>query len=573
MRKLLTLLFMLLILFFAVDAAAFASSPLVEREVAVKDVLKRVSPSIVKVVAENHKRYVASGIAIAPDRVISSLMVIRQPYQKIYIMTVTGDVYPARVLGKDTGTSLLLLDIGKKVLTPIPHAKQYEAGDWVGMVGVFYRRFPAIYQGIVSSVSDDQLIVNGPVTPGSPGGAVVNRKGELMGVIRGGYGYTFTPDYIYKDHSTEFTVRSPRNLQRDLCYSIPAAKVRDYAVELEKYGKVRRGWLGVTLAPQSGNEPLTVVNVSKYSPAEKAGIRKGDKLLKIKGETVRNNADVIRLVKSLKPGQTARFELLRGKKKETVLAVVGEFEDRFHRNFSTSPNRNLFVIPEMGESLPKLEDFVFNLSGSRTLGVDVVAITPELARKFKVKEGSGLMISKVHENTAAHKAGFQIADVIVRVGDKEIKKNADLRVVLKEMKNDTSLPVQVYRKGTLKKINVVPDRNTKRFLGIMDRFIDRMKDVQMGIYDENRLRIEALEKYRKKHSQVPRTPRQVTKAGKTAAAKPVTEAESLKDIELKKYKKELEQMRKEQEKLRKEMEKMRKLIEASEKKETQKKKE
>lgn len=566
MRKIITLLFMLLILFFAVDAVA----PNVERGGTVKDVLKNVSPSIVKVVAENHKRYVASGIAIAPNRVISSLMVIRQPYQKIYITTVTGDVYPAKVLGKDRNTSLLLLGTGKKVLTPISHARQYEVGDWAGLVGVFYRKFPAIYQGIISSVSDEELIVNGPVTPGSPGGAVVNRNGELMGVIRGGFGYTYTPDYIYKDHSTEFTIRSSRNRQRDLCYSIPVSKVREYAVELEKYGKVRRGWLGVALAPRFGNEPLTIESVSKNSPAEKAGIRKGDKLLKIKDEPVRNRKDVVRMVKSLKPGQKARFEILRGQKKKTVLAVAGELKDQVQWQFATSPGRSLFVIPEREDSLPRLENFVFNLSGARTLGVDVMSITPELARNFKIKEGSGLMISKIYENTAAHKAGFQPADVIVKVGNKAIRQNADLRVILKELKKNEPMQVQVYRKGALKKITVVPDTNTKRFLGVMDRVMNKMKDIQLSIDDENRVRVEEIEKFRKKYIAEPRSIKKRDTG--LPPVRPVKEVKSPKDIELQKYKKELEHMKKEQEKLKKDLEKMRILIEASEKKEKQKKK-
>lgn len=566
MRKLLTILFMLLLLFFAVSAA----SPLVEKESAVKDVLKYVSPSIVKVVAENHKRYVASGIALAPDRVISSLRVIRQPYRKIYITTVTGDIYPARVLGKDGDTSLLLLDIGKKVLTPIPQAKSAEVGDWAGMVGVFYRKFPAIYQGIVSSVSDNELIINGPVTPGSPGGAVVNRKGELMGVIRGGFGYAFTPDYIYKDYSTEFTIRSSRNRQRDLCYSIPASKVKAYAVELEKYGKVRRGWLGATLAPHYGTEALIIDSVSKGSPAETAGIRKGDKLLKIKGEPVRDGRDVVRLVKSLKPGQKVRIELLRGQKRESVIAVVGELKDRLQWQFPTSPGRDLFMIPERGESLPRLENFVFNLSGARTLGVEVVDITPELARKFNVKDGNGLMISRVYQDTAAHKAGFQPADIIVKIGDKAIRKNSDLRVILKELKNDEPLEVQVYRKGTLKTINVVPDMNTKRFLGVMDRVLEKMRAIQGSIDGESRMRVEEAEGLRKTYTGKPRPVKEINT--ETAAVTSVKEPESPKDIELKKYKEELERMKKEQEKLKKEMEKMRKFIEASAKKEKQKKK-
>jgi hypothetical protein len=64
------------------------------------------------------------------------------------------------------------------------------------------------------------------------------------------------------------------------------------------------------------------------------------------------------------------------------------------------------VIPEVGESLPTMQNYVLSFSGSRTLGFDVMAITPELAEKFNVKERSGLMISKVYKDTAAKKAGF-----------------------------------------------------------------------------------------------------------------------------------------------------------------------
>jgi serine protease Do len=549
MRRFLTILLVLLILIFAVSVKIDAQSTAIERENVVKRILEKVSPSIVKVVAENHKQHIASGVAIAPDRVISTLLVVREPYQRIFILTVDGKTYPARVLGKDNETSLLLLDIGQKALKPLSQAKQSEAGDWAALVGVFYRKFPAIYQGIISSVSDEELIVNGPVTPGSPGGAIINKKGELMGIIRGGFGYALSPDYIYKDHVAEFSIRSTRNRQRDLCYSIPITKVNAYAKDLEKFGKVQHGWLGVSLDEEYAPDNLIIGTIAKNSPAEKAGLRRGDKLLSIEGKPIHGSRDVIRMVKALKPGQKTRIEFQRGVTRKSTMAVIGEFKERFQWSFATAPGENLFIVPEMGEPLPRLENFVFSISGARTLGVDVVAMTPELAREFHVKEGNGLMISKVYKDTAADKAGIQPADIIVKIGDRDIKRSADMRTALRDLQNNDPLLLYVYRKGDLRKITVIPDDNTKRFFGVFDRIINKIQNFQVNIDESSRAKVNQ------------------------ARTQRVSEAnEGIETDELKRYKEELERMKKEQQRLKDELEQMRKRIEAAEKN-TEKKKE
>jgi serine protease Do len=562
-----------------------AADTISQAEKEVKGVLKKVSPSIVKVVAENHKRYVATGIAIAPNHIISSMMVTRHPYEEIYIKTFKGDEYPAKVLGKDRETALILMEIDKKALTPIRTAKGVEVGDWTALVGVFYKRFPSIYQGIVSSVSDEELILNAPVAPGSSGGAVVNKKGELMGVIRGRFGFAYSSDYIYKDHSAELFFRSPRSRNKDLCYAVPAAKVTTIASDLEKYGKVRQGWLGVSLAYRTENDIPVVRWVSKNSPAEKAGIRKGDKILKIDGESVKNREDVVRIVKTFKPGQKTKIELLRENVKKSVIVIMGDTKGwSYNWHFYSSPNERLFVIPEMSGTLPKVENYVFRISGSRTLGVDVISITPELAKKFNVEEKSGLMISKVYKDTAAEKAGFQVADIIVRAGGIKMKQITDLRRALNEMEENESIAIEIYRNGKLKKIKVAPDRSGETFFGVFDRVKDKLRNIRIKIDDENRLRIEEAERLRKernklhelrkkyakeaqliKERELKRYKEEIEKMKKSRAGE-VKEAEVLKEKELEKYREEMERMKKMQEELKKEMEKMRQLIEIEKKK-------
>jgi serine protease Do len=586
MRKIIPLITIILVLFFTMGTLSAADADTISQtENDVKGVLKKVSPSIVKVVSENHKRYIATGIAIAPNHIISSLMVIRHPYEEIYIKTVKGDEYPAKVLGKDRHSSLILLEIDKKALTPIRLARGIEVGDWAALVGVFYRRFPSIYQGLVSSVSDEELILNAPVAPGSSGGAVVNKKGELMGAIRGRFGFTYSPDYIYKDHSAELFFRSPRSRNKDLCYAVPVSRVMTIADDLEKYGEIKRGWLGLSLTTRTEENIPEVSRVSKNSPAEKAGIRKGDKILKIDGKSVKNHTDVIKVVKTLKPGQRTKIELLRDNVKKSVIVVVANAKGwQYNWDIYSSPGKKMVVIPEISGRLPKVENYVFQFYGSRTLGVDVMSITPELAEKFNVKEKSGLMISKVYKDTAADKAGFQAADIIVRAGEIKTKQITDLRRALNGMKNDESIAIEIYRNGTLKKIKVVPDRSGETFFGVFDRVKDKLKDIRIKIDDENRLRFEEAERLRKERSkmyelreryareaqlikerELKKYKEELEKIKKTRERQ-VNEATVRKEKELKNYKEEIERMKKVQEELRKEVEKMRKLIEMEKKK-------
>jgi serine protease Do len=529
----------------ASTAGAAAAFPPPETDV--KGLLKAVSPSIVKVTAENHKRYIATGIAIAPELVVSNLMVTRYPYNRLYVSTVDGKEYSAEVLGKDSETSLLLLKIGKKALTPMRKAKSAEVGDWTALVGVFYRRFPAIYQGIVSSVSDNQLIVNAPVAPGSSGGAVVNKKGELIGVIRGRFGYTFSPDYIYKDHSTEFSIRSSRSRDKDLCYAVPVPRLMSVAGDLEKYGKVRRGWLGVSLDAANIAGVPVISEVAAGSPAEKAGVRPGDIILGIGGKTARTGSEAARLVRALKPGQKTKIEFLRNKIKNSAVAVIGESTGPVLRHFSISPGRNLVVIPEMSGDLPSIQNYTFTFTGSRSMGVDVMIMTRELAGKFNVKEGTGLMVSRVYKDTAAAKAGLEPADVIVKANGKEVKRLADLRKALGGLQDEGPVNLEIYRKGKLKKISLVPDKSVYSVFGMFDKLKDKMREIRVKVDDENRL---TTEEARKKYAR---------------------EVELIRERELQKYKREVERMKREQEALKKRMERMMKIIEEKEKTKEKKK--
>lgn len=479
MKKILFWILILLMAFFTVEAA----DGIADLENQVKGVLRKISPSLVKVVAENDKKYVATGIAVDADYVLTSALITRSHYRKIYLETGKGETYPATLVGKDNQTGLTLLKLDKKVLTPVRATGKVGIGDWVALAGVFYNQFPSIYQGIVSSVSTEDLILNAPVAPGSAGGAVLNRNGELIGVIRGSFNFAFSPDYTFRDYSGELVVRNAKSGE-NLCYAVPSEKVMIISDALKKYGRIRRGWLGVKV-----DDGARVESVSPGAPAEIAGLEKGDEIRTVNGEMVRSAEDLVKSVRSLSPGARIKVSILRDGKNRILEAQVGELKSedildsgiRSHLPVSDFPPD----LPPTGDApefierdrhFPQVEKFIFQLTGSRQLGTDVVEMTPELAVKFKVKEGHGLMISRILERSAAQKAGLQVGDILVRANGDPIETIDHLRNVLRALQDKEAIRIDYYRDGLVKKIAVVPDKKEDRHWEEVDRVISRMKN-------------------------------------------------------------------------------------------------
>ncbi len=471
MKKIVIIIFIMFLVLHSLEATSptVSTETIAGFEKEVKGVLSKVSPSIVKVISQNHRKYVATGIVYDKEHIVTSMVLTRYPYNHIYVRTDKGQEYPAQVVGKDKGTSLLVLKIGKNSLTPIKQTQSFETGDWIALVGSFYKKFPAIQQGILSSSSEDGVILNAPVAPGASGGAVVNKKGELIGVIRGRFGYAMEPDMTFKDHSSEVLVRSPRNKSKELCFAVPTAKVKRIVDDLITYGEIKRGWLGVSIIATGGQ--VEVEKVVHSSPAELCGIQKGDIILSIDKATIRSASDVIRVVRSLRPGQKINIKILRNDNEKLLTATIGEAANKdFDISIVRYPQLNSYTrptptdtpatIPETWQSIPRLENFIFNMSGAWNLGIELVTLTPELANAFKVKEGYGLMISKIHDNSAAAGAGLEAADIITAVDGQDVKRITDLRRALAKVKKEgQAVVLKYYRQGKPAEKKVIPSRS------------------------------------------------------------------------------------------------------------------
>jgi hypothetical protein len=210
---------------------------------------------------------------------------------------------------------------------------------------------------------------------------------------------------------------------------------------------------------------------------------------------VQTGSDLVRIIKTLKPGDNVNIEFARDNMKKTAKVLICEPKQNFEWRYpvpSLIENANFPpVIPEIDNTLPRVENFIVNFSGSRSLGVDVMPLTPELAQKFNIKEGTGLLISKVHKQTAAEKSGFQAADIIVKAGGKLMKQNIDLKKAINDLSDNQPIAINIYRSGQLKTLNVVPnkdiDQRSGQYPNMLEMFQDRLNEIKARMGTENEI--------------------------------------------------------------------------------------
>jgi serine protease Do len=492
MKKAIFLLLLLLLLT-VVSAATAEKIDSMENEI--KTVLNQVSPSLVKVVSENGKKYVATGIALENELIVTSSLITSHPFTKIYVEDINGVKINAAIIGQDSRSGLTLLRLSQKGPRQLPQARQAAVGDWVALIGLFYDRFPAISQGIVSSRSETELILNAPVAPGSAGGAVVNKKGELLGIIRGSVGFSYAPEYTFKDHSAMIVVSGSKNESGSLCYALPIEKARRIVEKLKTSGKITYGWLGISVNGDSS----FIQDVEKDSPAQRAGIAKGDLIEEISGRPIVSFRDIAAALNDKQAGEKIAIQLKRSGKSLRLDVELGERKDGvpyplafIDEDFNEPAWPDLPQLPELSEHsefpglemvLPKIQSYLVDFGGARQLGIDIMEITPELSQKLAVKEDFGLLISRISESSVAKKAGLKVGDTLVRANGHECRTAADLRNVMKLLKDGEAVRLELYRDGQLKNFSIIPGKREATSWD-MKKFSEKMQNLKDSIRSE-----------------------------------------------------------------------------------------
>jgi serine protease Do len=431
---------------------------------------KKVFPSVVRVEVQNHMRRVATGVVVEKGGYIVTTALISPREEKITVTTSEGKTVDAEFLGFDTETQLALLrakDAGLPAIA-LGKAADLAPGSWVCVVGVSPERTATVTQGIVSSVAEDKLRLNVWVTPGSSGGPVVDANGRMVGLLRGIYMEEKPVVFQFRDKEQSgsgyvFSSRAEAP-SSGMALAVPVDVVKDISAQIKDKGKVERGWLGVGIG-QNESGQTQIGSIDPDSPAELAKLQAGDVVLKI-GDREISSPDVLAAeIRKKKPGQDVTLKIERDGKPMDFKIKLGEFaeneamremEVRFPGFFgpdapmpgtapkSVSPDKS--PRPDAPRLLaPKTQEWSYETR--KFIGVYCGELNRELAEHFGVKEGTGLIVSKLTEGGPAEKAKLKVGDVIVSVDGKRV-----------EAVNDLIDLVQAKAKGTKVKLEILRDK-------------------------------------------------------------------------------------------------------------------
>ena len=240
---------------------------------------------------------------------------------EIQLAFADGRVIPAKVVGTDPETDLAVLRVEGKGLTPITlgQSEKSQVGDVVLAIGDPFGVGQTVTMGIISGLGRNRLGVNryenfiqtdAAINPGNSGGALVDINGNLIGIN----------SVIYS--------RTGGSL--GIGFAIPVSMAKDVMVQIIAQGSVTRGFIGI--APQDITPELAdslklvaargalVANVTRGGPADRAGMKVGDVISRIEGQSIQDSVAAMAVIAALKPGDNAKFNVTR-QTKDIELAV------------------------------------------------------------------------------------------------------------------------------------------------------------------------------------------------------------------------------------------------------------
>jgi serine protease Do len=340
-----------------------------------------------------------SGVIVSPDGYILTNAHVVEGASKVSVELTDRRSFVAKLIGADKPSDLAVLKIEANGLhnLPLGDARNVRVGDVVLAIGNPLGVGQTVTMGIISAkgratgLSDgsfeDFLQTDAPINQGNSGGALVDTRGELVGI--------------------NSQILTPSGGSIGIGFAIPADMAENVMQQLIKTGTVHRAKMGVTvqgvtseLAKSLGLNDVKGALVSAVeadSPAQKAGIERGDVILRFNGEPVADGNALRNRVASSQPGSKAAVTILRNGREETRQLVLAELPgQRVASNAS-----------QEGQ-------------GRGRYGMTVSPLTPDVASQLGVRAKGGLVVEDVAPASAASEAGLRSGDVIVEVNHKPV---------------------------------------------------------------------------------------------------------------------------------------------------------
>ncbi len=331
----------------------------------------------------------------------------------------------AELIGSDELSDLALLKIEADNLTEIKlgNSDELQVGQWVVAIGSPFQQSLSntVTAGIVSAVGRNDIIStknienfiqhDAAINPGNSGGALLNLKGELVG--------------INTAIATGGNSWSPQNA--GIGFAIPMNQAKRVIEDLMTIGSVERGFLGVNIMNVDSKmiESLglknavgaLIANVVEDSPADKAGLKEGDVILEVDNKKVDNASKLRLLISSNRPGDKTKLLIFSDKKRQTKYVTLGSFPGQ-EANLSSNKSSN-----------DSREDFDL-------IGV-IVSNT----------ESRGVEVKNINKKSNAYRAGLRKGDLILSIESKPINDKSQYSSILNNFEKGDIIMMQTSRKG------------------------------------------------------------------------------------------------------------------------------
>lgn len=361
--------------------------------------------------SEQNQRAGGSGFIIDADGTILTNRHVVDEADQISVTLVSGKRYDAKVLGKDARTDVAVIKIEPKeplTVLELGDSDAAEVGEWVMAIGSPFNFSNSLSVGVVSGkgrnltlgvaqTGVDMIQTDAAINPGNSGGPLMNTRGQVIGI-----------------NTLIITQGLAQNA--GVGFSVPINVAKPIIPQLKTKGKVVRGWLGVTIQSASEDLALTfkrdsaqgvvVTDITKDSPAAKAGIELEDYIYEVDGRLVKDNSALTGYISGLTPGTTVTLKLIRAGAEKVVKITLGTFPE----NLGVASN------DKEDESTDKADE-----KAASNLGLELQTLSPTLRERMDLPDSvRGVVVRSVEAGGAAELAGLGRGDVIVMVSGEEV---------------------------------------------------------------------------------------------------------------------------------------------------------
>jgi Do/DeqQ family serine protease len=352
--------------------------------------------------AARAERSVGSGVIVdaANGFVITNYHVIKDA-QQVVVTLKDRRQFQATLVGTDPGTDIALLKIDAKNLQALRlgDSDLLNVGDFVVAIGNPFGLGQTVTSGIVSALGrsgidiegyEDFIQTDASINPGNSGGALVNLKGELIGI--------------------NSAIVAPTGANVGIGFAVPSVMVKAVLDQIVRFGEVRRGRLGATsedithdLAASLGltsTAGAIISTVEPSSPAEKAGIKPRDVIMAVNGKAIRDSVDLRNKIGLMPIGETLNLGLIRDGKPVTAKVTIAKPLDERGTEAETVPQLAGATVANLktGSSRGRIE---------------------------------GVLVTKVDANSPAWMHGLRPGDIIIGANRKKVRSVQEFLAVLR----------------------------------------------------------------------------------------------------------------------------------------------